>query len=106
MDRECVGPVPAAKMRGMALPRFNPAYRSLREGGMGRDGALAEIRKAGASFIESIQAVKDVDGLSLGECKKVVHESPAWENEFRHRESFWDEAITALEMGLESDPPA
>jgi hypothetical protein len=55
--------------------------------------------------MESIQAVKDVDGLPLGECKRVVHQSSAWANGFNHRERFWDEAIAALEAEPESKPP-
>ena len=89
----------------MELPRrFNHPYRTLRNGGMDRDGALAKIRKAGASFLESIEAVKDVDGLSLADSKSAVHESTAWASGFNDRESFWDESIAAREAEADSSP--
>lgn len=84
-------------MRGMVNTRFNQSYRTLREGGMDRDAALAEIRKAGASFLESTVAVKEVDGLTIVDSKRVIHESPAWADEAKDQERFWDEAIASLE---------
>ena len=82
----------------MAIPRrFNHPYRTLRESGLDRDAALAEIRKVGASFVESMVAVVDVDGLSIADSKRAVHESAAWADERDFQERFWAEAIASLE---------
>ncbi|WP_145432017.1 hypothetical protein [Lacipirellula limnantheis] len=89
----------------MELPRrFNHPYRTLRQSGMDRDAALAEIRKAGASFFESMVAVKEVDGLTVVDSKMAVHCSPAWADEVKEQERFWDEAIAALEADPDLSP--
>jgi ribosomal protein L7/L12 len=76
---------------------YTQRYRELRAAGRDRDLALAVLRREGARFIQCMKAVYEVDGLSLGECKAVVHQSPAWSDEAEAREAFWDEVIWLLE---------
>ena len=75
-------------------------YRQLRATGKDRDIVLGVLRRKGASFIQCVKAMYEVDCLSLDECKVIVHQSPAWSDEVTTREAFWDEIIRLSNAGL------
>jgi hypothetical protein len=77
-------------------------YRELRTSGCDRDVALGVLRQSGASFLFCMKAIYDVDGLRLDECKKAVHHSPAWSDEFDDREAFWDEVARQLRIEMDA----
>jgi len=54
------------------------------------------IRREGAGFVHCVKAVVEADGLSLGDAKTLVHQSPAWADESEAREAFWDDVQRAL----------
>jgi hypothetical protein len=76
---------------------YTQRYRELRAKGIERDVALGVIRREGARFIHCMKAVHEADGLAAGECKSVVHQSPAWADESEAREAFWDEVTRLAE---------
>ena len=46
------------------------------------DSSLAELRRQGAGLLDAVKAVREAKAVSLGEAKRLVVESPAWQ-EFR-----------------------
>jgi hypothetical protein len=52
--------------------------QKLLDEGLDMDGALAELRKAGAGPIPSILAVKQTTGKTILEAREVVRDSPVW----------------------------
>jgi len=62
------------------------------------DEALSQLRADGASIIESVKAVHDVQGCDLAQAKRVVHFSNAWSDvERQQHEHFHDELIKGIE---------
>lgn len=82
---------------------FVHRYRELREAGQDRDIAIGVLRREGANFLRCIQALHDVEGLSLSACKDIVHRSPAWFEERESRDVFWDEVIRLLNQEAASE---
>ena len=52
--------------------------REMRLSGKELDDVLAELRGRGASIIDSLKIVREVERVSLGEAKLIVDASPAW----------------------------
>ena len=68
----------------MKLNRVENPTRFLRaalEAGTPLDGALLELRAAGATPMETIKAISEVRGCGLGDAKQVFAASPAWAEE-------------------------
>lgn len=59
---------------------MNPTetFRSLLHRGRSRDEALADLRRAGASPIQCIRAIHEVEGASFATAKRLFSESPSW----------------------------
>jgi ribosomal protein L7/L12 len=64
----------------------------------GMQGFLRELRNRGAFQIESIKAVRQLGGVSLGEAKKIVHFSQAWEDTREASEALHMTAFEALDQ--------
>ena len=76
---------------------YTQRYRELRATGHDRDVVLGVLRRQGAQLVHCIKAVVEVDHVSMGEAKSLVHRSPACSDERQAREAFWDEIIRLVE---------
>ena len=56
---------------------------------------LAQLRTEGFSPIESIKVTRVVLRVSLGEAKRIVHQSGAWADARHEFEKLQDEAVAA-----------
>jgi len=66
-----------------------------------QDEAIAFLRAAGMSKIQSMAALVEGLGLSLQQAKVAVHESPTWADVREHDDRFHDSLFEVL--GKESD---
>ena len=66
--------------------RMNPTeqFRSLLYRGRSRDEALGEQRRRGASPIQCIKAIHEVEGTSFATAKRLLSESHAWTDAFEN----------------------
>jgi hypothetical protein len=53
-------------------------FRTLRTQGRSQDEALSELQRTGASLLDCIRAIHEVEGIGLGTAKRLVCESPIW----------------------------
>lgn len=60
------------------------------------DSALDLLRQSGAGVIESIKAVRETHGVSLGEAKRLVAESPVWMDARDPHNQLVEEILAAL----------
>lgn len=60
---------------------------------------MADLKSDGFSRVESIRAVVEITGASLGDAKLIVHQSQAWEAVRQETEDFH----TALEAELSAE---
>jgi ribosomal protein L7/L12 len=58
------------------------------QGGQSLEEILIDLKGAGFSQIDSIRAVVEITGASLGDTKLLVHKSRAWEMERQDNEEF------------------
>jgi len=61
------------------------------------DAALAALRRRGATPIDSIKAVREVNAVSLGEAKRLVAESPTWDDVREAHDRLVEELLAILE---------
>jgi hypothetical protein len=54
--------------------------RELRAAGRSRDEVLGFLRTSGASKIDSIRVLVELEQMTLGAAKQVVDSSPVWED--------------------------
>jgi len=73
-----------------------PLARGLRASGMDVDDVLAELRSRGATVVESLKVVREVEHLTLGEAKIVVDESRAWADHRSSKDALRAEATGAF----------
>jgi hypothetical protein len=52
--------------------------RTLRSQGSSVEDVLSRLRGAGATIIESIKVVRQVEHVRLGDAKEIVHVSDTW----------------------------
>jgi hypothetical protein len=74
----------------------------LRAGRM--EEALDALRRLGFPFLQAIRAVRQVTGLPLDECKRLVHLSAVWRDSRADRDEFYAEleaAVADIVEGLE-----
>ena len=81
---------------------FIERYSELRAVGRERDVAIGVLRKEGATFLFCIVALYRVDGLSLGDAKAAVHNSPALSDGVEDREAFWNAVYKTIEEMADS----
>ncbi len=67
------------------------------ESGIELNEALGQLREMGASSIKTIKAIRDAQGVSLGEAKIIFSDCPAWALEVEAAQELHDEIIEALE---------
>lgn len=76
---------------------FAPLLRAQLDGGVSREEALAHLKLAGASPVETIKAVREVLGVTLAEAKKIFEASPAWQREVRSARELHEEFFRILD---------
>lgn len=60
------------------------------------DQVLAQLKARGLSKMQSMRAVHETLGLSLGEAKLAVHRSPVWNDRRAGDEAFEEELVRGL----------
>jgi ribosomal protein L7/L12 len=71
--------------------------RRLRSEGIEWDEVLARLRCDGATIIESVKIVRELDSVTLGKAKDLVDSSIAWSDQFSENDALRKTAIEALE---------
>ena len=66
----------------------------LRSHGASTDDWLGEIRRLGATQIDSVKLVRELDGISLDQAKAIVDESATWADK-REVNREWRERLQA-----------
>jgi hypothetical protein len=65
-----------------AMPHSHDEYvarfRSVRSSGGSTEDGLAELRAAGADMGDSVKAVREAEGIGLGQAKIILDESATW----------------------------
>jgi hypothetical protein len=69
--------------------------------GVPLDAALSALRRNGATPIDSIKAVREVCGVSLGEAKKLVADSPTWDDIRDAHDRLVEDLISFMEADTE-----
>ena len=77
---------------------MNPTdqFRALLSAGRSRDEALGELRRTGASAIECLRAIHEVEGANLATAKRLFSESPSWSDIVENTEAMFVEAEKEL----------
>lgn len=75
---------------------YTALLADLMAGGVLLEEALLKLRIAGATPVETIKAIRIVQGVSLGEAKQVIVHSPAWAAEVKAGDVTHLEALTLL----------
>lgn len=71
-------------------------FRHDRESGSSIDEALVELRRLGATQIQAVKALREVEGMDVGEAKRIVDSSTAWRDARESAESLRASAAKAL----------
>ena len=69
----------------------------MRADGSDIESILAALRADGATFVDSIKVIRQLEQLSLGGAKEVVDSSATWSAEYEARESLRQTAWEWLE---------
>lgn len=79
----------------------NPAniLRAALEAGTVLEDGLAELRMLGATPVETIMAIREVQGVGLATAKQVFCASPAWATEVRAGDALHEELIALGKKG-------
>ena len=64
--------------------------------GASLEEALAGLRARGATPVEVIRAIRDIQGVGLGEAKQIFGRSAAWARENLAADALHEEIICAL----------
>ena len=70
--------------------------------GVSLEETLAGLRARGATPVEVIKAIRDTQGVSLGEAKQIFGESAAWARESLAADALHEKIIS--EFGKEKNP--
>ena len=84
------------------MDRFCSLYAGLVAQGATVEAALSQLRVEGATPVEAIKAIREVQGISLGEAKQIFSQSPAWSKEVLAGNALHDEVISLLERESKS----
>jgi ribosomal protein L7/L12 len=61
------------------------------------------MRDSGLTFLECMKVVVTLTECTIGEAKRIVHESPAWVDEKFEREAVTDRLIDDAEVAFGAD---
>lgn len=84
---------------------FRSIAQRLRKEGARTDEWLLELRRAGATQVDAVKLVRELEGISLGNAKAVVDESPVWQDMREVNRQLREAAGEALEA-LEAEDDA
>ncbi|RZJ07227.1 MAG: hypothetical protein EON50_21635 [Acidovorax sp.] len=73
--------------------------RAALEAGTSFEGALLELRTAGATPIQTIKAISKVRGCDLGDAKQAFAASPAWAKEIQAGMVLHDQLLSLMSSG-------
>jgi len=79
----------------------NLASRKRREG-CSMEDVLSSLRSAGATMVDSLKVVREVEGIRLGRAKELVDSSATWADMHESNERLRSVAQQALEEDDES----
>jgi ribosomal protein L7/L12 len=71
--------------------------RRCRSAGLDLDDTLSELRRAGATIVESLKVVRIVEDVDLGRAKELVDASSTWADVFAANDQLRRTAIEAIE---------
>lgn len=71
--------------------------RSLVRQGTSNEDLIFQLHEHGASILDSIKALRNVRGISLGLAKEIVSSHPVWEQIVTASQPLHDEAVAAAE---------
>jgi len=81
---------------------FLKLARKLRFEGMDWEEVLQRLRDAGATIIDSVKIVRELDAVRLGSAKEVVDASRAWSDRYEYNQALRKMLIEALESDQDS----
>jgi ribosomal protein L7/L12 len=58
------------------------------------EAGLAQLRDMGATPVETSKAIREAQGVSLGEAKQIFSQSPAWSGDIRVANALHDEIFS------------
>lgn len=82
--------------------RVVQALQTQRVGDANLDGNIQFMRDSGLSFLDCMKVVVVLTGCTIGEAKRLVHQSPAWADEKFEREAATDRLIADAELAFGS----
>ena len=85
-----------------AYRRSVAAARRGLQSGRSLEAVVADLKNEGFSRVDSIRAVVEITGASLGDAKLIVHRSQAWEDVRQETEDF--HVALETELRVESKP--
>ena len=86
----------------MKLDHMQHPTRLLRaalEAGTPLEAALFELRATGATPVETIKAISQVQGCGLGDAKQVFAASPAWAKEVQAGTELHEQVLALISSG-------
>jgi hypothetical protein len=84
------------------MERFAALLASLLSQGVSLEAALAHLKVEGATPIEAIKAIAQVQAVSAGEAKRLFSQSPAWAKEVAAGDALHRQVIALLEKERKS----
>ncbi|MDY7096367.1 MAG: hypothetical protein SX243_25610 [Acidobacteriota bacterium] len=78
------------------------ASRKRREG-CSLEEVLASLRSAGATMVDSLKVVREVEGVRLGQAKEIVDSSATWADMRESNERLRSLVVKALEKSEDLD---
>jgi ribosomal protein L7/L12 len=67
------------------------------------EAALVSLRERGASPVDAIKAIREARGVSLGEAKRLLFESKAWQLENEAADRLHEQVLAALRKEQDSE---
>lgn len=74
-----------------------------RREGCSLEEVLASLRSAGATMVESLKVVREVEGVRLGRAKEIIDSSATWADMRESNERIRSLAVEALEDSEDLD---
>ena len=82
----------------MTYAEIVAAVRKQVQAGLSLEDTVKTLRESGLSITESMKALMELFGMSLGEAKRVTAEHPAWADVFKAVEPLHDELEAIMKM--------
>jgi ribosomal protein L7/L12 len=79
------------------MERFLDLARDLRSKGMDLNDVLTELRDSGATIIESVKVVREIEQVNLGQAKLIVDQSATWRDAYASNVALRDEVVRAID---------